>query len=68
MLDFDKYECYNLPHITTCPGLLYTINPDTYTPQCPLCLTDTHDTNHFFNCSQVGYLHNTTPLVCGKSF
>ena len=21
MLDFHKYECYNLPHVTTCPGL-----------------------------------------------
>ena len=21
MLDFDKYEYYNLPHVTTCPGL-----------------------------------------------
>ena len=19
MLDFDKYKCYNLPHVTTCP-------------------------------------------------
>ena len=19
MLDFEKYECYNLPHVTTCP-------------------------------------------------
>ena len=23
MLDFDKYEFYNLPHVTTCPGLPY---------------------------------------------
>ena len=21
MLDFHKYQCYNLPHVTTCPGL-----------------------------------------------
>ena len=21
MLDFDKYECYNLPHVTICPDL-----------------------------------------------
>ena len=21
MLHFDKYECYNLPYVTTCPGL-----------------------------------------------
>ena len=23
MLDFHKYECYNLPHVTSCPGLPY---------------------------------------------
>ena len=23
MLDFDKYECYNLPHVTTCPSFPY---------------------------------------------
>ena len=23
MLDFHKYECYNLPHVTTFPGLPY---------------------------------------------
>ena len=23
MLDFDKYECYNLPHVTTFPGFSY---------------------------------------------
>ena len=23
MLDFHKYECYNLPHVTTCPGFPY---------------------------------------------
>ena len=23
MLDFDKYECYNLPNVITCPGLSY---------------------------------------------
>ena len=30
MLDFDKYECYNLPHIATCPGLPIS-NEDYYT-------------------------------------
>ena len=30
-----------------------TVNPDTYTPQCPLCLPDTHETNFLFDCSQV---------------
>ena len=25
LLDFDKYECYNLPHVTTCPGLPYML-------------------------------------------
>ena len=29
---------------------LHTVNPDTYMPQSPLCLTHTHDTNHLFNC------------------
>ena len=24
MSDFDKCECYNLPHVTTCPGLPYS--------------------------------------------
>ena len=32
---------------------LYTNNPETYPPLCPLCLSHTHDTNHLFNCSQV---------------
>ena len=26
MLDFDKYECYNLPHVTTCPSLPYILD------------------------------------------
>ena len=30
MLHFDKYDYYNLPHVTTCPGLPY---PD---PDCDL--------------------------------
>ena len=30
---------------------LHTVNPETYSPQCPLCLSHTHDTNHLFNCS-----------------
>ena len=25
MLDFDKYKCYNLPHVTTCPDLSYQV-------------------------------------------
>ena len=30
---------------------LHTVNPDM--PQCPLCLSQTHETNHhLFNCSQ----------------
>ena len=36
---------------------LDTVNPDTYTPQCLLCLKHTHDTNHLFNCSQVQTQH-----------
>ena len=35
---------------------------ETYTPQCPLCLSHTHDTNHLFNCSHVPTQHNTTSL------
>ena len=41
---------------------LHTVNPDTYMPQCPLCLSHTHDTNYLFNCSQVPTQHNTTSL------
>ena len=26
MLDFHKCKCYNLPHVTTCPGLPYHLN------------------------------------------
>ena len=37
-----------------------TVNPDTYTPQCPLCLTPTHDTNHLFNCSRMPTQHDAT--------
>ena len=39
---------------------LHTVNPHTHMPQCPLCLSHTHDTNHLF---VVKYQHNTTPLV-----
>ena len=41
---------------------LHTVNIDTYTPQCPLCLTHTYDTNHFFNCSQVPTQQRATYL------
>ena len=41
---------------------IHTGNPDTYVPQCTLCLSHTHDMNHFFNCSQVPTQHNTTNL------
>ena len=41
---------------------LHTVNPKTYTVQCPLCWSHTHDTNHLFNCSQVPTQHNTTSL------
>ena len=30
MLIFDKYEYYNLPHVTTCPGLPYIF--ETFSP------------------------------------
>ena len=38
---------------------LHTINPDTYTQQCPLCLSHTT--------TPVKYQHNITSLLCGKS-
>ena len=38
---------------------LHTVNPKTYMPQCPLCLSHTHDTNHLFNCSQLQSTTNT---------
>ena len=41
---------------------LHTVNPETYTSQCPICLSHTHDTNHFFNCSQLPTEHNSTSL------
>ena len=43
---------------------LHKVNSEIYTPQCPLCLSHTHDTNHLFYCSEVRTQHNT---VCGKS-
>ena len=41
---------------------LPTVNPETYKPQCPLCLSHTHDTNRLFNCSQLPTQHNTISL------
>ena len=41
---------------------LHTVNPETYTLQCLLCLSHTHDTNHLFNCSQVPTQHNTASM------
>ena len=41
---------------------LHTVNPETYTPQCPLCLSHTHDTNYLFNCSQLSTQHNKTTI------
>ena len=37
---------------------LNTVNPETYMPQCSLCLSHTHNTNHLFNCSQVSTQHH----------
>ena len=31
--------------ITTLKIYLHTVNPDTYMPQCPLCLSNRHDIN-----------------------
>ena len=39
---------------------LHIVNPDTYMPQCPLCLSHRHDINHLFNCSQLPTQHNIT--------
>ena len=36
------------------------MNLETYMLQCPPYLSQTHDTNHLFNCSQVQ--HSTTSL------
>ena len=41
---------------------LHAVNFETYVPQCLLCFSHTHDTNHLFNCSQVPTQHNTTNL------
>ena len=41
---------------------LHTVNPDTYTPQCALCLSHTHDTNYLVTAVK----YHTTPLVCKK--
>ena len=48
--------------ITTFAKLPIQVNPKTYTPQCPLCLTHTHDTNYFFNHCQVPTQHHATSL------
>ena len=55
----DHADLYILkePLLQSC---LYTANPETYTPQCPLCLSHTHDT-------VVKYQHKKTLLVCEKS-
>ena len=45
---------------------IHLVNPETYTQQCPLCRTHTHDTNNLFNCSQVPTQQNTTSLVYEK--
>ena len=37
---------------------VHTMNPETYTSQCPLCLSHTHDTNRLFNCSQLSTQHH----------
>ena len=41
---------------------LHKINPNTYTPHCPLCLSYTHDTDHLFHCTEVPTQHRTTSL------
>ena len=41
---------------------LHNINPNTYTPLCPLCSLGTHDTKHLFNCTKVPTQQHTTSL------
>ena len=41
---------------------LHTVNSENYVPQCPLCLSHTHETNHLFNFSQLPTQHHTTNL------
>ena len=45
---------------------LHTVDPETYKPQWPLCLSHTHDTNHLFNCNQLPTQHNTTTSLWKK--
>ena len=40
---------------------LHTVNPETYMSHAHYAC-HTHDTNHFFNCSQRTTQHNTTSL------
>ena len=44
----------------------HTVNSETYTPQCPLCLSCTQMTL-ITSLAIVNYQQNKTPLVCGKS-
>ena len=46
--------------LATC--YLHKVNSETYTPQCPPCLSHTHDTHHLFKGSQVQTQHNITSL------
>ena len=48
-----------LPLLQSCP---HTVNPKTYMPQWPLCLSNTQESNHFFNCTQVPTQHITISL------
>ena len=47
MLDFEEYECYNLPHVTTCPRLPHVFfiglfcKPLIYIIDKPIILTST---------------------------
>ena len=46
---------------------LHTVNPETYMPQRPLCLSHTHMSLITY-LTVVKYQHNATPIVCRKSF
>ena len=66
------HMCTKLAHLRAnklplLQNYLHTVNPESYMPQCPLCLSHTHNhpfmfTNHLFNCGQISTQHNITSL------
>ena len=65
------HMCAKLPQLRVnksplSQSYLHTVNPETYTPQCPLCLSHTQMTL-ITSLTVVNYQQNTTPLVCRKN-